>query len=328
MKPAFRIEVNGSDITQLVADRLFSLAVTDEAGVNSDRVEMVIDDRDQRLSIPPTKATMQVWIGYEDQLIDRGTYTVEEVELQGNPRMMTIRGNAIGASKGSGAARETSWHDTTLGTIARSIASRHKWQASVSADLDSIKIDHADQHENDLQFLSRLAAESGAVVKVASGRLILAPHGQAKRVSGKDMPAVTIVANDTTDWRMTLAERGNYTGVKAMYHDLATGKRGEAVAGGDDVNTHSLPHTYSTKAAATRAAKTRLATLKRGKSKLSINDMPGIPTLAAETKATLKDFRKGVDGDWIVVRVVHSLSDSGYTSSLECETPDGKDTGN
>ena len=322
MKPAFKITVNGSDITQLIAGRLVQLAVTDEAGVNSDRVEIRLDDRDQRLSIPPTKATVTVEIGYEgSDLVKKGEYVIEDVELTGPERTMTLRGTSIGASRGAGASREASWHDTTLGKITNSIAKRHKWKPAISKELADIKIDHADQHENDLQFLSRLAAENDAVVKVANGRLIVNPHANGKRVSGAALPVIELDAAEVTDWSMTLAERGSYDGVKATYHDLKAGERGEIVDGEDTDNTTTLPHTYRNKAEATRASKARRNALKRNKSTVSIYSMPGQPGLRAETKVILSGFRAGVDGEWIVVRVGHRITDSGYTCSIECETP-------
>lgn len=319
MKPAFRVTVAGKDITSLVADRLVSLTVTDEAGVKSDRVEIVLDDRDQRLAIPPTKAVVTVAIGYGTSLVSKGEFTVEEVELEGPDRRMTIRANATGASKGAGAARERSWDDTTLGKIARSIAAKHGWTPAIIPDLDSIAIDHIDQHENDLQFLVRLAADNGAVAKVSHGKLVIAPHGEGKTVSGKAMPTITVRADEATEWSMTIAERGNYDGVKAAYHDQKTAERGEAIAGEDGDNTHTLPHTYPTKAAAQRAAKSKKQSLERGKDKFNISRMPGVPTIEAEVKINAVGFRAGVDGLWVVESVTHTIAEA-YTCSVACVT--------
>lgn len=321
VKPAFRITVSGSDITQLVADRLISLSVTDEAGVKSDRVEIALDDRDQRLSIPSKKAVISVALGYTDRLVDKGQYVVEEVEIEGPDRRMIIRANAAGATKGAGAAREKSWHDTTIGDIARSIASRRGWTPAISRDLDGVKVAHIDQRENDLQFLVRLAMDNGAVAKVAHGRLIIAPHGEGKTVSGKALPAIKLAATETSDWVYTSADRGDYSGVKASYNDVKAGRRGEVLQGSDDDNTHTLMQTYSTKEAAERAAKSKFKSLRSGRDKFQITNAPGIPEIEAETKIDATGFRKGVDGEWAVVSVVHKITDAGYTCSITCETP-------
>lgn len=321
MKPAYRITVSDKDITGLVADRLLSLTLTDEAGVTSDRLELVLDDRDQKLAVPATRATIQVSIGYTTNLVDKGKYVVEEVELQGPERKMTIRANATGASKGAGAAKERSWDDTTLGKIARSIASKHGWKAAISPDLDSIKIEHIDQHENDLQFLVRLAADNGAVAKVADQRLVIAPHAEGKSVSGKSLPRIAIDASEATEWSWQTAARGDYKGVKATYHDTKGATRGEAVAGEDTDNTHTLPHTYTSKGAAQRAAKSKLDALKRAKDKFTITSMPGNPLIQAESRLVATGFRAGVDGEWNVNKVTHTLTDTQYTCSVDCDKP-------
>ena len=321
MKPSFKITVGTIDITGIVADRLLSMTVTDEAGVTSDRLELVLDDRDQRLEIPASKATIRVSIGYDTLMVDKGTYVVEEIELEGPERKMTIRANATGASKGAGAAKERSWDDTTLGKIARSIASKHGWTPAIDKELDQIKIEHIDQHENDLQFLVRLAADNGAVAKVADNRLVIAKHSEGKTVSGKTLPLISLVATDTTEWSFTTAERGDYKGVKATYHDTKSAKRGEAVAGEDTTNTHTLPHTYSTKAAAERAAKSKMAALKRAKDKFEVRSMPGNPMIQAESRVNASGFRTGVDGVWSVNKVTHTLNSDSYTCSIECDKP-------
>lgn len=325
MKPAYKLTVSGTDITGLVQDRLLMLTITDEAGVKSDRLELVLDDRDQRLAIPPRKAVITAAIGYRDKLVSKGQFTVEEVELAGPDRTMTIRANATGATKGAGAAKQRSWDDTTLGGIARSIAKKHGWTAAISPDLDKIEIPHIDQNENDLQFLVRLAADNSAVAKVAHNKLVIAPHAEGKTVSGKAMPTVTVSADRVSDWSMTLAERGGYTGVKASYHDVKAGERGEAIAGEDGENATTLPHTYATKAAAERAAKSRKASLERGKATFEFS-MPGDPTLEAEISVNATGFRTGVDGKWTVLRVAHRLTPEGYSSAVSCETPGSSKT--
>ena len=162
------------------------------------------------------------------------------------------------------------------------------------------------------------------MAKVTDGRLILNPHATGNRVSGGEIPAVSIDAEEVTDWSMTLAERGSYDGVKATYHDLKAGQRGEVVDGEDTKNTTTLPHTYSSKATALRASKARRNALKRHRSTFSIYNMPGRPELRAEVKLLAQGFRAGVDGEWIVTRVVHRITDSGYTCAVDCETPQSK----
>lgn len=321
MKPDFQITVSGTDITDKIADRLVKLSVTDEAGVKSDRIELELDDRDAKIAIPATKTTLSVSIGYVGALVKKGDYVVEEITISGPERRMTIRANATGASKGPGASREKSYDSTTIGKIAREIAGRHKWKAAIAEEIDTIAIEHIVQRESDIQFLARLAGQNNAVAKVTHGKLVIAPHGKGKSVSGKTLPRVTIYPDQVTEWNMTLEERGSYTGVKAKYHDLKNGKRGESLSGTDGDNAHTMPHTYGSKAEADRAVKSKKDSLARGKAKFSISSMPGNPTIEAEGVIVAKGFRDGVDGEWTVTTVTHTISESGYTTAIECELP-------
>lgn len=321
MRPAFKITFNQTNITSLVADRLISLTVEDSAGVKSDRCELVLDDRDQRLDIPSTKTKLSVEIGYTDKLVKKGDYIIEEVEIEGPERRMRIRANATGASKGSGAAKSKSWDDITLGGIARAIASKHGWSPAISAELDNIKYTHVDQTQSDLEFITLLASDNGGVAKIAHNKLVIAPHSFGNTVTGKKLPRIAIDASQVTEWSMTFKERGNFSGCKAEYHDLDTGERGEELEGEDDENTTRLPFSYPTRDAAKRAAKSRHHSYKRGKAPLTISSMPGNPLIEAETVVVATGFRRGVDGEWTVNSVRHRITDSGYTCSLECEIP-------
>ena len=84
MRPAFLILADSVNITALVADRLVDLVITDKAGVKSDRLELVIDDRDERLELPETGAKLEVSIGYRGGSLARmGSYVVDGIEVGG-----------------------------------------------------------------------------------------------------------------------------------------------------------------------------------------------------------------------------------------------------
>ena len=51
MKPIYSISVNGANLD--VKDKLISLNITDELGLLSDRAEILLDDSDDKLAIPP-----------------------------------------------------------------------------------------------------------------------------------------------------------------------------------------------------------------------------------------------------------------------------------
>lgn len=321
MQIAYVITANGSDITDLIADRLLSADITDQAGVKSDRLTLVIDDRDQRLEFPETGAEIEVSLGYVGQaLVNMGKFVVDEIDVVGPAREMTIRCNAADMTGEIKAPKERSWDGVTLGDVVRTIASELRLVPSINSELAAVQLGHIDQTESDMQLLTRLCADQGATCKVADGRLVVAKRASGKSNSGSDLPVVFIDSSDCESWSANIAERGRYKTVVAMVHNLDTGKRDEVrVGSGKPVLT--MKHTYQSRDSAKRAAESRLKAVNRAKSKVQISGLVGDPMMSAELEAELSGFRNGIDGDgWVINGVTHSFTSSGYTCSLEIES--------
>lgn len=320
MKVAYTVTADGTNITDLIADRLLSAEITDVAGVKSDRLTMVIDDRDERLEFPDTGAEIEISLGYTTgPLVTMGKFTVDEIEVSGPEREMTIRANATDMTGEIKAPKERSWDDVTLGDVVKKIASEHRLTPAIGGELAAIQLGHIDQTESDLQLLSRLCTEQSATCKVADSRLIVAKRASGKSTGGEDLPVKAIAARDCEGWTATIAERGKYKTVIALVHNLNTGKRGEVRAGSGKPEL-TLKHAYANNDTAKRAANSKLQALTRGGSKVSISGMVGDPTMSAELPCTLSGFRTGIDGgDWVITSVTHSFSESGYTCALQIE---------
>ena len=323
MQIAYKIVVNGSqDITKLIADRLLSLTIVDRAGVKSDRLTLTIDDRDQRLELPKVGAKIEVSLGYiGQQLVKIGRYAVDEIEVGGPVRSMTISANAADMNGKIKAPKERSFPGVTFGSLVQTIAQDNGLTPSISDKLAARNLGHIDQTESDMQLLSRICTEQGATMKVQDGRLIIAEHAQGKTRSGGNLPAITIKAEDCADWSATLSERGKYGSVKAYWQDLQAAQR-KTVQIGSAQPVLTLKQTYPTESDARTAADSKLKALGRGTGTVTINGMVGNPNLAAECIATLQGFRTGVDGSgWVVNEVTHNFSaGNGYTNSVQLET--------
>lgn len=324
MRPAFKIIVDGkTDITSKIADRLVTLEVHDEAGTKSDRLTLAIDDRDQVLEIPRKGAKLDVSTGYVGQaLVKRGIFTVDEVSVSGPLRLMTIRANSADMTGGVKAPKERSFHDKTFGEVVQTVAKDNGLTPAIPAELASIDLGHIDQTESDMQLLSRLCADNGAVFKIADDKLIVSDHASGKSSSGKNLKPVTIDASQCEEWDAVLSERGQYGTAKAYWQDMETGERTEVVVGEDEPSI-TLKHSYKTEADAYRAARSKLKALGRNTGTVSINGMVGDPSAFAESTATLTSFRKGVDGSgWVINTVIHSITGDKYTCNIELERKD------
>ncbi|MBS7846230.1 phage late control D family protein [Pseudomonas fluorescens] len=327
--PAFRVTVDGNDIAQLISPRLMSLELTDNRGIEADQLSINLSDHDGLLSIPPKGAMVRLWLGWSDTgLVDKGTYTVDEIEHSGAPDMLSIRARSADLRKALKTKRERSWSNTTLGDVLGDIAIGNGLTATIAGVLDGLPILQLDQaNESDANLISRLGEEFDAVASVKAGCLLCMPAGGGKTASGLDLPHITLTRADGDQHRYLLADRDSYDGVRAYFYDANSAKKQEAIAGGGE-NLKDLRHTYSDKQSALRAARAEFNRLRRGSATLSYTLAVGRPDLIPELTYTLHGVKAEIDEIiWYGGNVQHNLSpDNGYTMSLELESKLPEDT--
>ena len=322
MRPEFRVIADSKDITAAVKDRLLSLRITDEAGFKSDLASLALDNRDGKVAIPRTGVELEILLGYKETgLVRMGVFKVDGVSVTGPPDALSISARAADMMSGLKARRTRSWDDTTLGDLVRTVAQEHGSGARVNADLDRVSLPHVDQtEESDMQLLTRLARDNGAVFKPAGGNLVLAPRGEAKSASGAAMPLVQLARKDLVSWTMQAADRGKYQGVAAYWHDHDGAER-TAVTVGSGEKLFTLPGTYPDADAATRAAQAKLDAFQRGTATLDLT-LVGRPSLGAESRVSVTGV-PGIVGEWIVATAQHTLDGQGLRTELQAETPKG-----
>ncbi|MBF0195464.1 MAG: hypothetical protein HQL71_12955 [Magnetococcales bacterium] len=315
MKSNFQILANGKDITRKIADRLLSLTVVDEAGMNSDTVAISIDDRDSSIEFPRTGAKLEVTLGYEeDKLKKTGVYTVDEVSMSWPPQSMSINGKAANMLEGIKATKTRPWDNITIGDLVNKIAGEHSLIAKVGDDLASMTIEHLDQtSESDLHLLTRLATQYDAISKPVAGKWLFVKRAQGKSVSGKELPVVSLKPKDVTSWNVTISGRAKYGSVTADWHDNLEATR-EIVKVGEGKPIFNLTQSFPNEAQAKTAAKAALARLKRGTGSLEIT-VQGNAALMVEGVLVLKGFREGVDGRWSINRVIHTINNKGFITT-------------
>lgn len=217
--PAYMLTLDGADITQNFRERLIGLTMTDNRGFEADQLDIALDDTDGLVELPPRGASLTLWLGWQGSaLVNKGSFTVDEIEHRGAPDTLTIRGRSADFRGSLNSRREQSWHDTTLGVIVETIAQRNKLTASVADSLKAIAIPHIDQtQESYAAFLSRLAERNGASVSVKAGKLLFLKAGSAMTASGKPIPQMTVERGDGDRHQFAIADREAYTGVTAKW---------------------------------------------------------------------------------------------------------------
>lgn len=176
--------------------------------------------------------------------------------------------------------------------------------------------------------------------------------GQYKTIPGTKASRAKALRQAQKSWKQlkaNKAERAAYIGVKVAYDDRNLSVKGSVTYGQADDDKkrriaqrqaardtdkiatanafdHSadslktLRHVYSSKANAARAARAEWRRLQRGMANFTLTLAEGIPQIYPETPALVSGFKPQIDStDWLITRVVNTITETGYTQQLEFE---------
>lgn len=328
--PIFRVEVDGVDISPVMASRLMSLSIKDNRGLVVDSVDIELDDSDGLLTIPPKGAIIQVWLGWSNKgLVDKGKYKVESTSHRGAPDVLSISAMANDVSEGLKQKRERSWSDKTIQEIFQKVGAEYEMKVIVHEKFASKKIKFIAQNESDANLITRIADENDAIATVKNGHLILLPRGASQTVSGLDLPRVQITRKHGDQHNYTNGTgTDNITGVKAYYYADNKAKKLHVVVGDSEDNMKEIRYVHRDKTTAELAANAEYNRCKRTAQKLTYTLAFGDPTLIPEQEFEFIGLKPEIDDIiWLGTNVTHSLNDNGFTTSVELEVqlPDADD---
>ncbi|MNJ34749.1 phage late control protein GPD [compost metagenome] len=321
MRPVFRFVADGKDITALINDRLLMLRTSDKPGMESDEFELRIDDRDQAVALPSRGAHIEVLLGYSGKALARlGRYTVDEVELSGPPDTLVIRGKASDMRGSGKTTRSGSWEGVPLQQIVGDLAARNGWQPVCPV---ATKVPRIDQlNESDFNFITRLAKQYDCTAKVGDGKLLVLPRQGGQSASGKALGMVSITRQDVSRYQFRLSDKSSQKAVQARHQDKKSGALQTVDLGNEDAPdglppVHTDRHIYPNKSAAQQAAKARLAAFNRSTASVRL-EMAGRTDLFAERMIRAQGFKGGLDGEYLVDSVEQVFTQSGWTTTVEC----------
>lgn len=321
MQPVFRIVADDKDITALINDRLLLLRTTDKPGMDSDDFELKLDDRDSALALPARGAVLEVYLGYAGQTLTRlGRYTVDQIDLNGPPTTMVIRGKACDMRGTGKTIRSGAWENVPLQQIVRDIAARNGWQPKCSVATLVPRLDQ--MCESDMNLITRLARDYNCTAKIANGALLVLPRQAGKSASGKELEAVTVSVREVQRWSFNLQDRAAHKAVQTKHQDSRTGEHKTTESknedGPEDLNAVYVDkHIYPNKPAAEQAAKARLDAFNRGTATVSL-EMMGRTDLFSERLLNVQGFKDGIDGEYLIDSVTQTFTGSGWETAVQC----------
>lgn len=321
--PAWRVVLDGRDLTDRIAPRLLDLTLTESRGEEADQLDLRIHDNDGRMALPRRGVTLQVALGWRGSgLVNKGTFIVDDVEHSGSPDIISIRARSADLTGAMRNRRERSWHATTLGEILGAIAGEHSLKVAIAPALAVIQVPHLDQaNESDVNLLTRLGKRFDAVATVKAGTLVFSPIGSGTTSSGITLPAATITRASGDQHRYSVGDREKCTGVRAYWNDHRAARR-KSLLVGQSTNEKRLQATYATEAEAKQRATAELQRSDRGTATMSITLALGRPDIYPEQSTTVSGFKPDIDGSaWLVSKATHYITGTGgFSTSLELET--------
>ena len=346
--PAFKLTVNGSDLTGLYHSRLIRIQVEDQSTEQADSCTVELSDKDGKLPIPTQGSFIEISLGFGSNLIKVGGYIVDTVEWSGPPDKMTLTGKsapftAVASFTPFQSRKTRSFDNITLGNLVRTIAAECGLTAAVDPSFDAIMVKHLDQHaESDMNLLTRLSRDYGAVMKPLFGMLGFSVRGAATSVNGQTMTGMNFIRKNCLSYSAHLGKRQKVNKVRCRYHDSDSGEThtvenfdeddgstsdtdtvdqpgdpSDSEDAGPDTS-YEHPHSFDDQTSARAAAKSIKDALRRGSETVSVKII-GNPKLVSEGTMTLSGFKPYVDGEWIVKRVRHEFSSQGFVTEVEGE---------
>lgn len=328
--PAYKMEVNGIDQTGLVRERLIDIRVDYSAGGESDGLDINLEDSVifKRLHAPLDKNDqVKVWMGYDTNLQNMGTFVVNSVTLSGGVNSVdtySVNAKAIDTAGNIFDRRYKTWAaaqkgaEIPLSTIINQIASAHSLECFVDPTLVSIMTTLEDQwRESDISFLRKLAEKYSAVVKFYDKKLLFISKN-SRSVTGIPIPPILLNPQDITDWRVTFGNRWSFNKITADWWDMNQAElKQESVTNSSANNTkeYITERIYDSAREAQAAAKSEMQKLLAQSNTLNLSVI-GNPAIRPFTPILINSVRQHVDGLWRAGNVTHTLSSSGYTTGL------------
>ncbi|MDH0872133.1 phage late control D family protein [Agrobacterium pusense] len=296
------VSIDGVPVAGHFYERLLSLTVTDEEGMKSDTVDIELNDGPPNfLAIPRKGAIISVKMGFGDDLVPKGVFTADKVNVDCLPYKMSISGKAADLRSGKLKERqERSWDKTKLGDILSQIASESGLAPAVDDDLADFEYDWlAQQDESNINFLRRLAERHNGLFAVKQKRLIFTRLGSGLSASGAPLGSIILTPEKIKvgSLKVEINDRTKYSKVVAYYQDSDKAERVEidADADADGDSVYRLPEPYASPAEADKAAQAKAKELQRGEGSVSVTAI-GDAGIDAGLPLLFADVRPGVDG--------------------------------
>ncbi|KPH62318.1 contractile injection system protein, VgrG/Pvc8 family [Novosphingobium sp. ST904] len=314
---AVRLTLDGVDLADKIEPRFIDLSLSEKRDGSADELSLTLHNSDGKMALPEPGKVITLALGWTSGtdvtlgLVEKGRFTVDEVEATGPPDVIRITARSADLNGDYRKRRTQSWKDTTLGAVLGEIARRNSITAQVHPDLAGKPITALDQHgKSDMLLVKDLGSRYDAVATWKDRKLVFMPVGSATTAGGKTLAAKTLTKRDGWSWRFTRAQRDEYDGAEASWHDQDSGKKKTTSTGG--TKRKRLKRAYASEADAEQAAEAEAAKRKRGAYQFEYELAFADTALQPNQQVTLSGWNTTVDGiKWLLSSVDTSVAGGG-----------------
>lgn len=321
-KSRVKITYKDKDITESLLPYLTDMTYTDSADGESDSLAVNLSDRSRRwvggwMPEKGDKISASIltynWEKDGDKgRLSCGEFIVDSLSASGEPLTLSI--GAISGPVSSGfreTTRSKTWKKTTIKAIAEIIAKRYK--LTIVYDAPKISVKELEQSDNDSSFLASLCETYGLTLKAYKSKLVIFDRERYKKKA--PVATITRLKSPIASWSYSDTLTRVYTGAQITYTDSDSGKDIKKTVGSKKVLL-KLSDSADSAADAERKARAAVNKENHGKTTMSL-DMMGNVNLVSGCCVDLKDFGSKISGKYFINRATHTVSSSGYRTSLE-----------
>jgi phage protein D len=314
-----KVLYNGKNITADLSKSLMSFNYTDNMS-EADTLDISVEDSDckwQSEWYPQKGAKITAEIGIlGGEVLDCGTFEIDEIEFTGIPDSVNIRCIAAGFKQGQKRTLKSHVHEKkTLSEIVHTIAA--DLGLKVIGNVSQVKVDRlVQQKKGNLTMLKKLAARYGCTFNVRDQNLIF--------IKNEDLEGKQAVEyfdkTDLISFSLTDRTFGTYSSASIKFHNPTAGSVIEYnTSEGGLPNSDDVLHLdYSVDSMEQAQQMTKSALREANKMQQSGNiSLPGSAILISGNVISLLRLGR-LSGDYLIKSASHTISStSGWLADLE-----------
>jgi phage protein D len=329
---AFKVTIDGKDITTALVPIVTAISIKDVSGAFSDTADLTLSDIGGVIKLPRHGVAIEISLAAADgqAVVFKGT--VDSVRSRGGRggSDLSITAKGVDVTGVVKELRNRHWDDTALGTVLD--------QAARDAGLGGARVDEsfASQHrtyvaqhgESFMAFGQRLAREVGGTFKIAGQKAYLIKRGGGTNARGQALATITAEYGvNLISWDIApVVGRAAYGSASVRTYDPATGgwtAHTTAAKAKKSKARHKarFPAGSAASAAGRSSADAGEAVRNGGSGTVEIEcDVRAKP----EGVCIIKGARAGIDGSYRITSVGHAYErGQGTSTSLELGEPSG-----